>query len=51
VRVLDAFHVVKLGFGVVNEVRRRVQHNTLHHRGHKSDPLFEAAACGAAPTG
>jgi transposase len=42
VRVLDAFHVVKLGFGVVDEVRRRVQQGTLGHRGHKGDPLFEA---------
>jgi transposase len=42
VRVLDAFHVVKLGFGVVDEVRRRVQHETLERRGHKGDPLYEA---------
>jgi transposase len=42
VRVLDAFHVVKLGFGVVDEVRRRVQQETLDRRGHKGDPLYEA---------
>jgi transposase len=42
VRVLDAFHVVKLGFGVVDEVRRRVQQQTLDRRGHKGDPLYEA---------
>jgi transposase len=42
VRVLDAFHVVKLGFGVAGEVRRRVQQDTLHHRGHKGDPLYGA---------
>jgi transposase len=41
VRVLDAFHVVKLGFGVVDEVRRRVQQETLDRRGHKGDPLYE----------
>lgn len=42
VRVLDAFHVVKLGNTVVDDVRRRVQQQTLGHRGHKGDPLYEA---------
>lgn len=37
--MLDAFHVVKLGTRVVDEVRRRVQQ--LHRRGHKGDPLFK----------
>lgn len=40
IRVLDAFHVVKLGFDVVDAVRRRVQQQTLGHRGRKHDPLF-----------
>jgi transposase len=40
VAVLDAFHVVKLGSQVVEEVRRRVQQDTLHRRGHKNDPLY-----------
>ncbi len=40
VRVLDAFHVVKLGFDAVDAVRRRVQQQTLGHRGRKHDPLF-----------
>lgn len=40
VRVLDAFHVVRLGFGVVDEVRRRVQQQTLSRRGHRDDPLY-----------
>lgn len=40
VAVLDAFHVVKLGTQVVDEVRRRVQQDTLGHRGHKSDLLY-----------
>lgn len=40
VAVLDAFHVVKLGTQVVDEVRRRVQQDTLGHRGHKGDPLY-----------
>ncbi len=40
VQVLDAFHVVKLGTQVVDEVRRRVQQEQLHRRGHKHDPLY-----------
>ncbi|WNB86977.1 ISL3 family transposase [Cellulomonas sp. ATA003] len=40
VAVLDAFHVVKLGTQVVDEVRRRTQQATLGHRGHKDDPLY-----------
>lgn len=38
--VLDAFHVIKLGTQVVDEVRRRVQQATTGHRGRKGDPLF-----------
>jgi len=41
VAVLDAFHVVKLGTQVVDEVRRRVQQETLGHRGLKDDPLYK----------
>jgi transposase len=41
VAVLDAFHVVKLGTQVVDEVRRRCQQNTLGRRGHKDDPLYK----------
>jgi transposase len=40
VAVLDAFHVVKLGTQVLDEVRRRVQQDTLGRRGHKDDPLY-----------
>lgn len=40
IAVLDAFHVVKLGTQVVDEVRRRVQQETLGHRGLKDDPLY-----------
>ena len=48
VPVLDAFlprkrevpPVVKLGTQVTDEVRRRVQQDTLGHRGHAGDPLF-----------
>ena len=39
--VLDAFHVVRLATQVVDEVRRRVQQDTLGHRGHKNDPLYQ----------
>jgi len=41
VAVLDGFHVVKLGTQVVDEVRRRVQQDTLDRRGHKDDPLYK----------
>ena len=40
VAVLDAFHVVKLGTKAVDEVRCRVQQDTLGHRGRKGDPLY-----------
>jgi transposase len=40
VPVLDAFHVVKLAAGAMDEVRRRVQQDTLGHRGRAGDPLF-----------
>jgi transposase len=40
VRVLDPFHVVKLGLDGVDQVRRRVQQDTLGHRGHRDDPLY-----------
>lgn len=39
-RVLDAFHVTRLGLAAVDDVRRRVQQQTLGHRGHRDDPLF-----------
>jgi transposase len=38
--VLDAFHVVKLALGVVDEVRRRLQQQICGHRGRKGDPLY-----------
>ncbi len=38
--VLDAFHVVKLGFDALDEVRRRVQQEQTGHRGHADDPLY-----------
>jgi len=33
--------VVRLGTQVVDEVRRRVQQDTVGHRGHKDDPLYK----------
>ena len=40
VAVLDAFHVVKLGSTAMDQVRRRVQQETLGHRGRSGDPLY-----------
>lgn len=40
VAVLDAFHVVKLATGAVDEVRRRIQTEIHGHRGRKGDPLY-----------
>lgn len=41
-RVLDPFHVSKLALDALDEVRRRVQHDTLGRRGHRDDPLYRA---------
>jgi transposase len=40
VRVLDPFHVVRLGLACIDDVRRRVQTDTLGHRGRSRDPLY-----------
>jgi transposase len=42
VQVADPFHVVKLANQRLDEVRRRVQQETLGHRGHKHDPLYRS---------
>ncbi len=39
VRVLDAFHVVRLGFAAV-DVRCRIQRQQTGHRGRAGDPLY-----------
>ena len=40
-RVLDPFHVLKLGLAAVDDVRRRVQQqHTTGHRGRTRDPLY-----------
>lgn len=42
VQVADPFHVVKLANTALDECRRRVQNDTLGHRGRKHDPLYRA---------
>ena len=42
VRVLDAFHVVRLGQAAVDDVRRRVQQQTLARRGHRDRSSWTA---------
>ncbi len=39
-RVADPFHVVRAGNRCLDKVRRRVQKETLGHRGRKRDPLY-----------
>jgi transposase len=39
-QVADPFPVVKLANTKLDECRRRVQNETLGHRGHKNDPLY-----------
>ena len=41
-QVADPFHVVRLANDALDEVRRRIQNQTLGHRGHKHDPLYRA---------
>ena len=45
VQVADPFHVVKLANPKLDECRRRVQNETLGHRGRKDDPLYRCRAC------
>lgn len=37
--VADPFHLVKLAYERIDDVRRRVQNETLRHWGRKDDPL------------
>jgi transposase len=41
-QVADPFHLVKLANQRLDEVRRRVQNETLGHRGRKRDPLYRS---------
>jgi transposase len=40
IQVADPFHVVKLANHKLDECRRRVQNETMGHRGRKDDPLY-----------
>jgi transposase len=42
VQVADPFHVIKLANSKLDECRRRVQNDTLGHRGRKDDPLYRS---------
>ena len=42
VQIADPFHLIKLANAKVDECRRRVQNETLGHRGHKYDPLYRS---------
>jgi len=51
VRVLDTFHVVKLGFAAVHDVRRRVQQDTHGHgAGSGTRSTGSGGSCGAGRT-
>ena len=41
-QVADPFHVIRIATQRLDECRRRVQNETLGHRGHKGDPLYRA---------
>lgn len=41
-QVADPFHVIKLANSKLDECRRRVQNQTMGHRGRKSDPLYRS---------
>jgi transposase len=41
-QVADPFHLVKLANHQLDECRRRVQNDTVGHRGRKDDPLYRA---------
>ena len=40
--MVDHFHAIRLANRAIDECRRRIQNQTLGHRGHKSDPLYRA---------
>jgi transposase len=41
-QVADPFHLVKLANSKLDECRRRMQNETIGHRGRKDDPLYRA---------
>ncbi|CAM2848353.1 hypothetical protein SKPI104516_06270 [Skermania piniformis] len=40
--VMDPFHVARLAGDALDRCRRRVQHDTIGHRGRAGDPLYRA---------
>jgi transposase len=38
--VVDHFHAIKLANAAIDDIRRRVQQDTLGHRGRSNDPLY-----------
>jgi hypothetical protein len=42
VQIADPFHLVRLANQKLDECRRRVQNDTMGHRGRKDDPLYRA---------
>jgi hypothetical protein len=38
--VIDHFHAVRLANAAIDDVRRRVQNQTVGHRGRTGDPLY-----------
>jgi transposase len=42
IQIADPFHVIKLANTMLDEVRRRIQNETLGHRGRKGDALYRA---------
>ena len=47
--VIDHFHAIRLASTAVSDARRRVQQDTLGHRGRTSDPLYGSADSCCAP--
>lgn len=41
-QVIDSFHAIALANRCLDDVRRRVQHEQLGHRGRRDDPLYRA---------
>jgi transposase len=41
-QIADPFHLIRLANSKLDECRRRVQNQTLGHRGRKDDPLYRA---------
>jgi len=42
IQIADPFHLIELANSKLDECRRRVQNDTMGHRGRKTDPLYRA---------